>query len=129
MAKSDLVYLASPYSHADPQVRQARYQAACRAAAWLIGQGHLVFSPIAHSHGITQHGLPVDWDFWEEHDRRMLVACDRVVVLMLPGWRESLGVQAEVAIARELGKPLAYLSPDLATTSHTLTRLVKEEIG
>jgi len=129
VAESDLVYLASPYSHPDPAIRQARYQAACRAAAWLIGQGHLVFSPIAHSHGIAQQGLPGDWEFWQRHDRRMLEACDRLVVLTLPGWRESRGVQAEVAIARKLGKPVGYLAPDLATTSHTLARVAKEENG
>ncbi len=29
---------------------------------------------------------------------------------MLDGWRESVGVQAEIAIARELGKPVTFLS-------------------
>ena len=129
MAESNLVYLASPYSHPDPAVRQARYQAACRAAAWLIGQGHLVFSPIAHSHAIAQHGLPVDWGFWEEQDRRLLAACDELWVLMLDGWEDSRGVQAEVAIARKLGKPVGYLALDLATRSYTLARVAKEENG
>jgi hypothetical protein len=42
------------------------------------------------------------------------------IVLTLPGWRESVGVQAEIAIARELGKPVTFLQPvaaaSLATT-------------
>jgi hypothetical protein len=105
-----VIYLASPYTHPDPAVRQARFEAACRAAAALIGAGKTVFSPIVHSHTLCQFGLPPDWRFWQRHDRRHLDACEEVVVLMLDGWRESVGVQAEVAIARELGKPVMFLS-------------------
>ena len=104
-----LVYLCSPYSHSDLAIRQARFDAACRAAAKLIRQGRVIFSPIAHSHVLCQYGLPLDWQFWEQLDRRFLDLCDEVVVLMLDGWRESVGVQAEIAIARELGKPVTYL--------------------
>ena len=121
-----MIYLASPYSHSDPAVRQRRFEAACRAAAMLIRQGHLVFSPIAHSHGIAQQGLPGDWKFWKRFDRRMLEVCDRMVVLCVPGWRESRGVQAEVAIARRLGKPVGYLAADLATVSPSLAHVAKE---
>ena len=34
------------------------------------------------------------------HDRRFLETCDEVVVLKLDGWEQSVGVQAEIAIAR-----------------------------
>ena len=33
------------------------------------------------------------------------------MVLMLDGWQESVGVQAEIQIARELGKQIRYLVP------------------
>ena len=59
--------------------------------------------------GFCAYGLPDDWQFWQRHDRRYLDVCDEVVVLMLDGWRESVGVQAEIAIARELGKPVTFL--------------------
>lgn len=104
-----MIYLASPYSHADANIRQRRFEVACRAAAKLICQGQTVFSPIAHSHAICAYGVPLDWRFWERHDRRYLEACDEVVVLLIDGWRESVGVQAEIAIARKLGKPITYL--------------------
>jgi nucleoside 2-deoxyribosyltransferase len=105
-----MIYLASPYTSDDPAVRQARFEAACRAAAAFIRRGHVVFSPVAHSHCIAQHGLPVDWGFWERHDRRFLAACDELWVLTLDGWRESRGVQAEMTIARALGKPVRFVS-------------------
>jgi hypothetical protein len=105
-----LYYLASPYSHADPAVRRQRYDATCRAAAELMGQGKTVFAPIAYSHPLCDYGLPLDWRYWQRHDRRFLAMCDEVVVLMLDGWRESVGVAAEIAIAQELGKPVTYLA-------------------
>lgn len=106
-----MIYLASPFSHPDPMVRQARFEAACRAAAELTRQGKTVFAPVVHSYAIAKYGLPDDWKFWQRHDRRFLEACDEVLVLTLPGWEESVGVQAEIAIARELGKPVRLLSP------------------
>jgi nucleoside 2-deoxyribosyltransferase len=105
-----MIYLASPYTHSDGDVRRQRFDSACRAAATLISQGKTVFSPIAHSHAICAYGLPLDWRFWERHDRRYLEVCDEVVVLMLDGWRESVGVQAEIGIARELGKPVSFVA-------------------
>jgi len=105
-----MIYLASPFTHSDPAVRQQRFEAACRAAAALISRGKTVFSPISHSYGICRYGVPLDWRFWERHDRCHLQSCDEVVVLMLDGWSESVGVQAEIAIAHELGKPVTFLS-------------------
>jgi len=69
-----------------------------------------VFSPVAHSHCIAQHGLPLDWGFWERQDRRLLAACDELWVLQLDGWEHSRGVQAEIAIARAAGKPVRFVS-------------------
>lgn len=105
-----MIYLASPYNHPDPAVRQARYDAACRAAAGLIRRGHVVFSPISHSHGIARYGLPVDWGFWERYDRQFLAACDELWVLMLDGWQASRGVQAEIAIAQSIGKAVRFVT-------------------
>jgi nucleoside 2-deoxyribosyltransferase len=107
-----MIYLASPYSHPDPAIREQRFQAACRAAASLIRAGEPVFSPIAHSHPIAAYGLPTDWAFWERDARLHLTASTEVVVLTLDGWRASVGVASEIAIARELGKPVRYLSPE-----------------
>ncbi len=118
-----MIYLASPYSHPDPAVREQRFHAACQAAVALLHAGRVVFSPIAHSHPLAQHGLPGNWHFWERYDRAFLELCDEVVVLMLDGWQESVGVQAEIRIARELGKPVRYLPPDLGRVSPTFARV------
>ena len=126
-----MIYLASPYSHSDANIRQQRFEAVCRMAAELMRRGEFVFSPIAHSHPIAAFGLPTHWEFWETIDREHLARCDEVVVLTLDGWRESEGVQAEIRIAAELGKRVRYLEPE--ATDHpaggappTLAHVAKE---
>jgi hypothetical protein len=106
-----IIYLCSPYTCADPAIRESRFEAACRAAAELTRQGKTVFAPVVHSHAIAKYGLPLEWRYWEIHDRRFLQACEEVIVLTLPGWQDSVGVNAEIAIARELGKPVTFLKP------------------
>jgi Nucleoside 2-deoxyribosyltransferase len=115
-----VLYLASPYSDPAPAVREHRFRAACRATVALMRAGEIVFSPVVHSHPLTEDGLPTDWGFWERFDRQFLALCDELVVLMLDGWNESIGVQAEIRIATELGKPVRYLAPEDAHVSLTL---------
>lgn len=106
-----MMYLASPYTHSDVHVREWRFREVCRAAAGLLRAGITVFSPIAHSHPIARFGMPTSWEFWSRVDREYLSRCDVLAVLTLPGWRESVGVQAEIQLARELGLPLIYVAP------------------
>ena len=121
-----MIYLASPYSHPEVMIRRQRFHAACRAAAALLASGLTVFSPIVHGHPLVDHGLPTDWPFWERFDRDHMTRCDEVVVLMLDGWRESVGVAAEIRIAGELGKPVRYLAPGDANGSPTLAHVATE---
>jgi nucleoside 2-deoxyribosyltransferase len=107
-----MIYLASPYSHPDPAVQEQRFLAVCEAAAKLMVRGYVIFSPVAHSHPIAQFGLPKDWNYWAEFDRDFLSHCDSMIVLMLPGWRESVGVRAEIAIMTKMKKTIAYISPE-----------------
>lgn len=110
--ESALVYLATPYSHIDPAIREQRFHAVNAVAAKLMRDGLHVFSPISHTHPIAEAGdLPKGWDFWEAYDRTLLRACGKIIVLMLDGWRESKGVTAEIAIARELGLAVEFLDP------------------
>lgn len=108
-----MIYIASPYSHEDPAVREHRFREACRMTAALVHAGHVVFSPIVHSVPLADYGLPNTWAFWRHQDQVYLERCDTLVVLMLPGWQESVGVAGEIQIARELGKPTIYLDPGL----------------
>lgn len=105
-----LWYLASPYSHPEKRVEFMRFVRVCKAAGDLMNGGVHVFSPIAHTHSIAEHGdLPTGFAFYEEYDLLMIDACAGVIVLMLPGWRESTGVGAEIKYAKSCGKTVLEL--------------------
>lgn len=107
-----MIYLASPYSSKDPQLEEERFEAACKVTAHLITeQGLHVISPIAHTRPIAKYGLPGDWAFWKEYDTNLINRCDELYVLRLPGWKESVGVQAEIEIARKGNKPITFVDP------------------
>lgn len=105
-------YLGAPYSHDDFAVREMRFQQISVAAAHLMNQGEIVFSPISHSHPLAVYGtLPTDWGFWQRFDRLFLGLCEKLIVLKLPGWETSAGLLRETFIASELGKPIVYKQP------------------
>ena len=108
-----LTYLAVPYSHPNPYVQQYRFRMANRAAAYLMGKGHIVFSPISHSHPISvETGLPGDFKYWEKFDTAFLNYSWKLVVLTLTGWDTSKGIAAEIKIAGKLNLILEYLDPE-----------------
>lgn len=108
----DIFYLACPYSHDDPAVCERRFKAVNRVAAQLIKQGLFIYSPVSHGYILAKTGdLPTGWSFWESFDRAMLSKCKCLLVLMLDGWKESVGVQAEIKIAGELELHIEYLDP------------------
>ena len=102
------IYLASPYSSPEQQVREARFNAACEAAARIMAQGDLVFSPIAHSHVLAEkYQLPMDFDYWQAWCLSFLRHwATHFVILEIPGWETSVGVRAERILAADLGLPL-----------------------
>ena len=106
-----LLYLALPYSHPDPTVREHRFRTACRASALLMKSGVVVFSPISHSVPIVAHGDlgDTDHDFWMSMDLPVLRRCDEVLVLALGGWTASLGVRRELFEALTLRKPITLI--------------------
>lgn len=98
-----MIYLATPYSHPDPAVRQGRFEAANQMTAVLIEQGHVVFSPISHSHVVAPFlkRKSTDWEFWKLQDLPMLAVCDKLIVMTYDGaWARSIGVLAEIEFAK-----------------------------
>ncbi len=115
--RSGFLYLASPYTHKNPAERHARFVAVCDAAAYLMHQGHVVFSPIAHSHPIDNCFCASEsGDFWKAQDVPILRHASRLVVLRLPGWEESAGIKWEMEIAHQIHLPVNYMDPLHAET-------------
>lgn len=104
-----MIYLASPYNHADPAVRERRFLSACRAAAQWMREGLIVYSAIVHNHPIAVHaGLPTGWDFWEKYDQFFVRLATEMRVLMLPDWEDSVGIAAEMKIALASRTAITY---------------------
>lgn len=113
MTKQKLIYLACPYTHREKKVREQRFQIANRVAAEMMKRGLYVFSPISHTHPIAMAGdLPKDWEYWKEYDELMLSMCSMLLVITIKGWKESVGVQAEIKIAKEFGIPVVIWPSD-----------------
>lgn len=106
-----LYYMASVYTQFPKGLEQA-YIEASKSAAMLLKRGLNVFSPIAHSHPIALYGGidKIDHDFWMRLDIAILDECAGLLVVMMPGWRESKGIAAEIKHARETGKSVTFLS-------------------
>jgi hypothetical protein len=111
-----LIYLATPYTSTHSMafmklgIEQTRFEHACIIAARLFREGYHVYSPIAASHGIARHGrLGGDWQTWKSYDERMISLCDELwVATEMTGWDQSVGVAAEIAFARSIGKPVVF---------------------
>lgn len=111
-----LWYLATPYTK-DPRGIEAAFIDAARAAAEMVRRGVMVFSPIAHSHPIAIHGAlnPLDHSIWLPFDEAIMRVCDGLLIVKMPGWRESYGIGEERKIFRAAGKSERFLSwPELA---------------
>ncbi|MCP4640624.1 MAG: DUF1937 family protein [bacterium] len=105
-----ITYLACPYTDENPAVSKRRFREVNKAAATMMARGEHVLSPISHTHPIAMAGeLPKDWQFWQGYDTALLKCCGLLKVLCLDGWQESVGVQAEIEIAKGLGLPIYYI--------------------
>jgi hypothetical protein len=104
-------YLAGPYSSPHIHIRDRRYQQISAVAAELMRRGEWIYSPITSCHHLAiDYELPYDADFWLKHDLAFLARCDRMIVLQLEGWDESVGVKREIEFATEKNIPIVYMT-------------------
>ncbi len=108
--KNKKIYLALPYSHSDPQVREARYRTATSIAAFLMSEGATVFSPITYGHQICQYGIDTSFRRWAELDYPMISWADEFWLLELDGHDISFGVQEELKQAMLVGTKIVRIS-------------------
>ena len=106
------MYLASPYSHPDPFVRETRYLWAMKELTHALKMGIHVYSPIVHCHELAKIAdLPRDAKFWELYNFTMLAAAEQLWVLMIPGWQESKGIAGEIEEAKRVGIQVMQIEP------------------
>lgn len=105
-------YVASPYSQYSGG-RHAAFIEAAHFTADLMRAGVHPFSPICHTHPVSQYGaLQGDHEFWLNIDKTMLDQAAGLIVYMMDGWRESRGVSEEIEMATEWNLPIYYVAPE-----------------
>lgn len=112
----EIVYLACPYTDSKVHVREERFRAATEAAAALIRQGRIVFSPITMTHPIdvvlSEGEGTLGSDFWVSFDEAFMSCCSEMIILQVPGWNTSRGIAREVEFFRSQRKPISIMSAD-----------------
>lgn len=105
-----MLYLGSPYTHKDAEVRHARYLQVEEACAKFHARNIVVYSPIMHWHNCAVRlKLPSDAAPWEIQNYGVLSRCTEMGVLKLDGWQESKGLKGEVKEAGIHGlRPIGY---------------------
>lgn len=108
-----MIYVASPYSHPSAVIRHERCEIAESFAAFWVQRGKEIYCPIASWHHIAvRHNMPKDFSFWQRLDTKFLRLASELWVLMIDGWEDSVGVQWEINMARQLMIPIRYFSED-----------------
>lgn len=125
-----LVYLASPLTHPDAEVRLQRSISVARATGWFMNNRRDVFffSPVAYGHLIAAEcTLPYEWQFWAQIDECMLSRCEEIWVLCIPGFKKSTGVNAEREIAKRNDIPCKFVVPQ-PDGSYTVTDTEPDDV-
>lgn len=110
------VYVAFPFSHPDPAVEAERVRQVIAFMATMIRErtDYRPISPVIHCYEIAKaSGLNGSWETWQPYCLKFLDICDLMVVLKLPGWIESVGVQAECEEAASRKMPVLFSETDL----------------
>jgi hypothetical protein len=105
-------YLAIPYSSDDESEMDYRAEVSDFIFSVLSKEGRTIYAPISSCHHIAKtYGLPRDFKFWKSMCEVFVSNSVKVIVVMLPGWKESVGVMAEIELAETLGIEIEYLDP------------------
>jgi hypothetical protein len=117
-------YISNPYNGSTEE-RETRAQIAARVCGILLKNGIHAWSPIVHNHAMMKvynefsldqrRSLILDFDF------SLLKKAKAMIVLMIPGWEKSFGVQEEIKVCNTQSIPIVYLNPDFLFNSEYCT--------
>jgi len=109
---NELEYLAIPYSDNNRWVMEFRAAVSDYIFAELSNEGRIVYAPISACHNISsKYILPNTFEFWEKVCLTFVSLAYKLIVVKLPGWESSIGVIAELKLAKQLGLEIEYLDP------------------
>ena len=119
---AEIVYLACPYTDSDPKVRERRFQCASLAAAHLVEQNLIVYSPITMTHPIDQilaaEEQTLGSEFWVNFDEAFMAVCSRMIILKVDGWDRSSGIRRETQWFEDHRQSIEYLEWSAVEAAH-----------
>ena len=121
-----LVYIASPYAHPSPEVREARLEAVRHVCGRMVSEGKIVMSPLVYLGELAFRGVHPPQG-WYAFDLQLLARCDELLVLQLSGWEDSRGVLVEIAGAQTRGLSVRLMSLEEADLPPEILRVLQED--
>lgn len=111
MKNKPILYFASPYSHRFRTVRWWRTRCIRRIMTMVMkAQDEIIpFSPVGATHNLN--GLLPGFNWVAAYDVFFLLRFDGMIVVQMPGWEESKGIEEELRFCREHGIPYAFAKP------------------
>jgi hypothetical protein len=107
-----LVYLAGPYSQYENKEVLMTAIMGISGMYMMKNPGEHVVSPLFNHYSIhLTPGMEGDYNFWGDYSINLLKRCDKVIVVMLPGWDQSTGVKDEIEKATASGIEIVYVDP------------------
>ncbi len=107
-----MIYIASPYTHEDKDVENARFSAVYDYTTRLMQLGVVCFSPIVYGRQFHVDGRsPGDFDYWRDFNESILIGCAEMHVLRLEGLEKSKGVRHEIDFANKNGIRMRFIKP------------------
>lgn len=93
-----MIYVATPYSDSNPEIREERYRKACEIAYLIAKRNVPCYVPIAFWVSIgEEYRLPDDAEFWTIQDHDLLALSSELWIITLEGWNRSKGIEMERA--------------------------------
>lgn len=105
-----MIYLASPYTHADPAVMTHRYEVTKLYTQHQLRMGICLFSPIVYGRAM-EAAIGHKYEDWLKFNDTIILRCNYVWVLQLDGWEASRGVAHEMELAEEFSIPIRMVQP------------------
>lgn len=106
--KAKKIYMAFPYWHKSPAAQDELVYEANKAAARLIKEGYLVYSPLSHKKAVESSGISVDKESWERINREFILWADEFWVFQIAGPAYSDEFPAELETAFSEFKMVRY---------------------
>jgi hypothetical protein len=104
------IFVSVPYNHPRQDMIDFRLEMLDQYLMELINKDFTPYSTVQAMLPLAaKFDLSTDYDYWKRHCSRMIAASDALHVLMLPGWRDSVGVRDEIETALLIGIPVSYI--------------------